>query len=578
MPAFNLAPARRAGYSRGAGEGMIMEGMTREASRGSGWLRGRAATVRGRLAAAVGLGEVSGILLVLLTGLLARVADQAIFRHASLSSLLPLFGAALGVIFLRAAVTAAARRAAFACASSVKKDLRTRCVRRMEALGPLALTGMRAGEIAHVTVDAVEALDGYFSKYLPQRAIASLLPFTILAVVFPLDWISGLVLILTAAFLPVSMIVIGDQAHERNQRLWGRLAQMSGRFLDILQGLSTVRMFGAARREMAEIERASGDYRTLTLSVLRVAFLSSFMLELISAVSIAIVAVISGVRLLHGTMAFGTAWFILLAAPEYFLTLRALGTFYHSRMEAMSAAAQVEAFLGNGDDGSGRREPARGRPCPADRAPALVFRDVTFSYGPVPLLRGLNIQVGPAERVALAGHSGAGKSTLISLLLGFARPQAGSIEVDGLPLGDLDLEQWRRLVAWLPQRPTLFHGTVRDNVLLGRFSASETEVRKAMELARISELALDAPVGEAGQGVSSGQAQRIALARLFLRSSARVVLLDEPTAHLDPRSAALVSESIQELSRGRTTMVVTHREQTAAGMDRLITMPEGRPA
>jgi ATP-binding cassette subfamily C protein CydD len=571
MPGFNLAPAWRAGYSRDAMQGPV------QTPGSSGWLRGRATTVRGRLAVAVALGELSGILLVLLTGLLARVADQVIFRHAPSSSLLPLFGGALGVILLRAAVTAAAKRAAFACASSVKKDLRTRCVRRMEALGPLALGGMRAGEIAHITVDAVEALDGYFSRYLPQRAIATLLPFTILAVVFPLDWISGLVLVLTAAFLPVSMIVIGDQAHERNQRLWGRLAQMSGRFLDILQGLSTVRMFGAARREIAEIERTSGDYRTLTLSVLRVAFLSSFMLELISAVSIAIVAVISGVRLLHGTMAFGTAWFILLAAPEYFLTLRALGTFYHSRMEAMSAAAQVEAFLGDGDDGSGRPQAARGRPVPAARAPALALHEVTFSYGVVPLLRELNLQVAPGEHVALAGHSGAGKSTLISLLLGFAHPQAGRIEVDGLPLGELDLEQWRQLVSWLPQRPTLFHGTVRDNVLLGRSGASGEDVRRAMDLARISELSPDAPVGEAGQGVSSGQGQRIALARLFLRREARVVLLDEPTAHLDPGNAALVSESIQELTRGRTTIVVTHREQTAAGMDRLVTMPEGRP-
>jgi len=301
------------------------------------------------------------------------------------------------------------------------------------------------------------------------------------------------------------------------------------------------------------------------------------MLELISAVSIAIVAVISGFRLLHDTMAFGTAWFILLAAPEYFLTLRALGTFYHSRMEAMSAAAQIESFLESpGDDGSGRLQPGPGRSRPITKAPALAFRQVTFSYGAAPLLSGLTLKVGSGEHVALAGQSGAGKSTLLFLLLGFARPQSGLIEIDGLPLGEMDLEEWRRHIAWLPQRPTLFHGSVRDNVLLGRPSASEADLRSAMVLARIDELSPDAPVGEAGQGVSSGQAQRIALARLFLRSP-HVVLLDEPTAHLDARSAALVSESIQELSRGRTTILVTHREETAAGMDRLVTMPGGRP-
>jgi ATP-binding cassette, subfamily C, bacterial CydD len=541
----------------------------------SGWLRGHAAPVRGRLAAAVTLGELSGILFILQTGLLARVAEGAIFRHASLTSLLPLFGSALAVILVRAAVTAAARRAAFSCASSVKTDLRRRCFRRLETLGPLTLAGMRAGEIAHVAVDAVEALDGYFSKYLPQRAIASLLPFTILAVVFPLDWISGLVLVVTAVFLPVSMIVIGDQAHERNQRLWGRLSQMSGRFLDILQGLSTVRMFGAARREIAEIEQASDEHRVLTLSVLRVAFLSSFMLELISAVSIAIVAVISGFRLLHGTMAFGTAWFILLAAPEYFLTLRALGTFYHSRMEALSASAQIQAFLGNGDEDTGRPGPSVRPPRRISAAPAIRLRDVGFSYGDAPLLTGVNLEVSPGERIALAGPSGSGKSTLISLLLGFARPQSGSIQLDDIPLGSLDLEEWRSLVAWLPQRPTLFHGTVRYNILMGRPDASEADLRSAMEQARITELAADAAVGEAGQGVSSGQAQRIALARLFIRSPL-VILLDEPTAHLDTRNAELVSESIHELTRGRTTILVTHRAETAEGMDRVVVMPGSR--
>ena len=572
-----------------------MAGTVPEAPASSAWLRGHAASVRGRLTATVLLGELSGILLIAQTGLLARVADAAIFRHAALSTLLPWFAAALAAILARAAITAATRRTAFSCASAVKTELRRRCVRRLSDLGPVALAGMRAGEVAHVTVDAVEALDGYFSRYLPQRAIASLLPFTILAVVFPLDWISGLVLVLTAVFLPVSMIVIGDQAHERNQRLWGRLAQMSGRFLDLLQGLSTVRMFGAARREAAEIERTSNEYRVLTLSVLRVAFLSSFMLELISAVSIAIVAVISGFRLLHGTMAFERAWFILLAAPEYFLTLRALGTFYHSRMEAMSAAEQVSAFLGAGaapgDDGTPSPAPPRAPVRSITSAPELHFQEVGFSYGTSPLLSGVSLRIAAGEHVALSGPSGCGKSTLLALLLGFSRPQAGAILVDGRPLSELDLREWHRLVAWLPQRPTMFHGTVRENLLLGLGGGvdreggvgrpgaghSEAELRAAMAAARLEELPLDAPVGEFGQGLSTGQAQRLALARLFLRSP-HVVLLDEPTAHLDADNAALVSQGILELARGRTTILVTHRPETAAGMDRLVTLPGGHPA
>jgi ATP-binding cassette subfamily C protein CydD len=544
----------------------------------------RSSTVRGRLAVAVALGETAGILLVLQTGLLARIVDAVIFRRSPLAPLLPLFAAALAIILLRAAATAAAKRTATACASRVKRELRAECVAHIEAIGPLALAARHAGEIAHVTVDAVEALDAYVGKYLPQRAIASLLPFTILAVVFPLDWISGLVLVLTAVFLPLSMIVIGDQAHERSQRLWARLALMSGRFLDILQGLATVRLFGAARREAAEIERASSEYRTLTMSVLRVAFLSSFMLELISAVSIAIVAVVSGFRLLQGTMAFSPAYFILLVAPEYFLTLRTLGTLYHSRMEAMSAAEQIQGFLGDTESGAAPEaaplaQPADGSPSPPPRritrAPAITFRDVVFSYGAGPVLDGLCMEVATGEHVALMGPSGTGKSTLLALLNRFATPRQGGIEIDGVPLESLDVREWRRTVAWLPQRPTLFHGSMRDNVRLGRRDATEEEIRRAVRLARAEEIPLDASVGEAGQGLSTGQAQRVALARLFLREPL-LVLLDEPTAHLDLENAALVSEGIGELSRGRTTILVTHRAESAAGMDRIIQLGSHR--
>ena len=559
----------------------------------SGWLRHHASPVRGGLAAAVALGELSGILLVLQTGLLALIVNAVIFGHSAAAPLLPLFAAALGAIVLRAAAAAAAKRTGAACASRVKRQLRAECVARIERIGPLALAGMHAGEIAHVTVDAVEALDAYVSKYLPQRAIASLLPFTFLAVVFPLDWISGLVLVLTAVFLPLSMIVIGDQAHEKNQRLWARLALMSGRFLDILQGLATVRIFGAARREAAEIERAAREHRALTMAVLRVAFLSSFMLELISAVSIAIVAVISGFRLLQGTMAFSPAYFILLVAPEYFLTLRTLGTLYHSRMEAMSAAEQIQAFLEppTGAAAAPGEASAPGPALPAGpalwaspvpgasrrilRAPAVAFRDVDFAYGAAPVLAGLSLEIGSGEHVALTGPSGAGKSTLIALLNRFARAHRGTIEIDGVPLLALPIQEWRRIVAWLPQRPTLFHGSVGDNVRLGRSDASDQDVRRALSRARVDEITPDTPVGEAGQELSTGQAQRVALARLFLRSPL-LVLLDEPTAHLDAESAARVSESIQELSRGRTTILVAHRMESAAGMDRLVVISGGK--
>ena len=553
------------------------------------WLGDRSRPARRNLALTVACGELSGILLILQTSLLVKIGSGVMFTRAGLSSLLPLFAALLGVILFRALVTWASRRAAFECASGAKQALRRELVRHVQAIGPLALVHMHAGEIATTTVDAVEALDAYFSKYLPQRAIATLLPFTILAVVFPLDWISGLVLVLTAIFLPLNMIVIGEESHARNQRLWAKLARMSGHFLDALQGLATLKMFGAARREAAEIARSSEEHRTLTMSVLRVAFLSSFMLELISSVSIALVAILCGLRLLSASMQFAPGYFILLIAPEYFLTLRALGTFYHSRMEAVSAADQVRALLQAGPvkpppqalraAGKSRQQGARGTAPGAPRAPSVAFEGVSFAYDARLVLQGVTFSVQPGEHVAVLGESGAGKSTLLSLLLGFAVPDSGRLVIDGEDLRELDSRAWLDTVAWLPQRPTLFHGTLRENITLGRPGAGEREIQEAIRLSHAAEFiermpaGLHTRVGEGGQGLSMGQIQRVALARLFLRDPG-LVLLDEPTAHLDPESERLVNEGIFGLSAGRTVVLVTHRP--APGVDRSVTLEAGR--
>jgi len=556
----------------------------------STWLRDRSRPARRNLALTVALAELSGILLILQTSLLVQIGNGVMFKGNGLPGLLPLFGALLGVILLRVAVTWASRRAAFECASAAKQTLRKELARTLLDIGPIALAGMHAGEIATTAVDAVEALDAYFSKYLPQRAIATLLPFTILAVVFPLDWISGLVLVLTAVFLPLNMIVIGEESHARNQRLWGKLARMSGRFLDALQGLAAVKMFGAARREAAEIARSSEEYRTMTMSVLRVAFLSSFMLELISSVSIALVAILCGLRLLSASMQFAPGYFILLIAPEYFLTLRTLGTFYHSRMEAASAAEQVRALLRAGSTrdpqdsapaaNTAVRPAARAAP-PARHSRTVAFEGVSFAYDARPILEEVTFTVSPREHVAVLGASGAGKSTLLSLLLGFAAPDRGRLLIDGQDLRELDQRVWLDTVAWLPQRPTLFHGTLRENIILGRPSAGDHEIQDAIRLSHAFEFiermpdGLHTRVGEGGQGLSLGQLQRVALARLFLRDPG-LVLLDEPTAHLDAESEHLVNAGIRILAEGRTMVLVTHRPAT--GVDRVLALAAGRVA
>lgn len=561
-----------------------MEGLTH-------WLRERGQPARRQLAFTVTLGEVSGILLILQTALLVYIGNGVIIERRGLPFLVPYFCGLVAVIALRSLATWGTKRAAFECASIVKRRVRRGLIDGLRTIGPTVLARMHTGEVASVVVDAVESLEGYYAGYLPQRAIATILPFTVLAVVFPLDWISGLVLVLTAVFLPLSMIVIGEEAHERNQRLWATLARISGRFLDALRGLATVKMFGASRRERAEIERSSDDYRLATMSVLRVAFISSFMLELVTAVSIAIVAVLTGLRLLSGAMRFTPGYFILLIAPEYFLTLRALGTQYHARMEAASAAEHIRALLekttGAGEAAAMGRAPAEERPGPspsgtvrgaaapgagrggaASEGAAVELTDVSFAYSGRPVLQGLSFFVTAGERIALVGPSGCGKSTILNLLLGFARPTQGLVAIGGRDVRSMSRNELNETIAWLPQRPTLFHGSIRYNIALGRPEADDRSIALAARMAHVEEFAerlpagLDTLVGEGGLGLSAGQTQRVALARLFLRSP-RLLLLDEPTAHLDAASEELVNGSIRKLAAGRTMITVTHRLASA---------------
>ena len=529
-----------------------------------------------RLAVAIGL--MSGLLLVVQAWLLAGVIDAVVFDAAVLAQVMPGLWGLLALFAVRAVLTWASEQAAFHAAVRVKLQLREMLYRHVQKLGPAWLSGERSGDLVNTLSDGVEALEAYYAQYLPAVSLMALVPLAILVFVFPRDWIAGLVMVFTAPLIPVFMILIGKGAEQRNQRQWRQLALMSAHFLDVIQGLTTLRLFNASRREAQVIARISDQYRQGTMSVLRIAFLSSFVLEFFSTVSIAIVAVLVGFRLYWGDMAFADGLFVLLLAPEFYLPLRNMGTRYHARMEAIGAAERMVDILNTPvTESAGRSAEA-----PDLGQTGLRFEAVAFRYPDGrQALQDLHLTIDPGETLALVGPSGAGKTTLINLLMGFLQPQDGRILAGGTPLQTIDIAVWRRQLAWLPQRPQLFPGSVSDNIRLGRPEADGQAVRRAAALAQADDFiealpqGWDTPVGEGGHGLSGGQVQRIALARAFLRD-APLVLLDEPTANLDVDSEARVQAALRTLAAGRTLVVIAHRLSTVRDADRIAVLDSGR--
>jgi len=544
------------------------------------WLRAQRSLTGHWLSLAVGLGVLGGLLIIGQAWLLARVLDAVLFSGAGLTQVKPWLWAMLGLFPLRAALSWGSEQAAFQGALRVKLHLREALYAKLQQLGPIGLGNARSGDVANSLTDGVEALEAYYARYLPALALMAAVPLAILAVLWPLDWLSGLILLLTAPLIPLFMILIGQGAERLNQRQWRRLTQLSAHFLEVIQGLTTLKMLNASRREVETVARLSDAYRQSTMAVLRVAFLSSLILEFFATVSIAVVAVSIGFRLFWGQMEFLHGFFVLLLAPELYLPLRNLGAQYHARMAAIGAAERLIEIL----ESPGQAPTPLGIPTPDLRRALIRFQEVSYSYpGKRPALDRLSLEIRPGERLALVGPSGAGKSTVVNLLLGFARPDAGQIWVGDRPLKDLDLEAWRRHLAWVPQTPRLFHGTLLDNIRLGRPEATLEEVQAAAQLARAASFIERLPqayqtlVGERGQGLSGGEIRRIALARAFLRD-APLVILDEPTASLDRESERQVAAGIERLAEGRTLVTIAHRLASVRRADRVLVLHQGRVA
>ncbi|KAA0895480.1 thiol reductant ABC exporter subunit CydD [Oryzomonas rubra] len=535
--------------------------------------------VKPTLLLAVGLGIASGFVLIAQALIVAGLVHRVMIDGSGYREVLPQLLWLPPLMLARAGLSWVSERVAFAASATIRQEVRNDLFQRLLDAGPLQLKGDRAGEVATVIVDGVEALEGYYSRYLPHLAVMAVVPLSILAAVVPADWISAGIMLFTAPFIPFFTILIGRGAERLNQRQWQTLARLGGYFLDRVNGLATLRMFNASRREAEMIARISDDYRRATMSVLYMAFLSALVLEFFATVSVALMAVVIGFRLLKGGMAFQDGFTVLLLAPEFYLPLRLMGNYYHARMEAIGAAERIFSLL----DTPPAPRPAAPRPLPPISPLRICLEDVRFRYAPdsPPVIDGVTLNLAPGERVALVGPSGAGKSTLAALLLGFALPEHGRVLVNGVDLAQCDPDQWRCHVAWVPQSPHLFHGTIGDNIRLGRRDATDTDVLQAASRARCGEFiarlphGLDTVIGEQGAGLSGGQARRIALARVFLKDSP-LIITDEPTAGLDAHSETLVREALGELAQGRTVLSIAHRLATLEDADRVVVMSGGR--
>jgi ATP-binding cassette subfamily C protein CydD len=545
----------------------------------AGWLKTQTPFAGNRLKLAVALGTLSGWLLILQAGCLAQAVSGVIFEHRTLSQVMPWLWALLAIFIARAVLAWASERAAHDAAQRVKLSLRKSLTGKLHKLGPAWLNEQRTGDLVNTLSDGIEALEAYYARFLPAISLMALVPLSILAFVFPIDWISGLLMLGTAPLIPFFMILIGKGAERRNQKQWRQLAHMSAHFLDTLQGLTSLKLFNASRREAAMIARISDDYRRATLSVLRIAFLSAFALEFFATVSIAIVAVLIGFRLFWGELDFLYGFFVLLLAPEFYLPMRNMGSHYHARMEAIGASEKIIEIL---DTPLPDKTTEQKEPLSLQGHIGLHLNGLGFTYPDGRrALQGVNLTIKPGERVAIVGPSGAGKSTLLNLLLGFQQPGEGEIRINGQPLTRLDPATWRAQLAWVPQRAHLFHGSLSDNIRLAHPGADQAAVEQAARLAQIHDFILTLPqgydtlVGEGGQGLSGGQIQRIALARAFLKD-APLVILDEATAHLDLESETKIHQAIETLSAGRTLIMVAHRLRTVRALPRILVLDQGQ--
>lgn len=549
------------------------------------WLRTQQTPIKKQLHLNILLAGISSVVLVAQTWLLATLLHNLIMLHKDRHELIPHFIGLMIAFALRALILWLREKIGFTCGRQLRNHIRRQILEKIHRVGPAVINNKPAGSWATLMLEQVENLHNFYARYLPQQMLSVIVPVVILIAVFPLNWVAGLILLITAPLIPIFMILVGLAAADSSQRNMATLARLSGQFLDRLRGLETLRLFDRTFEQTEQIERRTEDFRKTTMDVLKMAFLSSAVLEFFTSVSIAIMAVYFGFSFL-GQIEFGAydstsitlfvGFFCLILAPEFYQPLRDLGTYYHDRSAAIGAADAIVEFLEQEEI-----TPHSEQQIVPNIQSAVEIRAenlIVLSPQGNPLTQALNFTLAAQSHSALVGQSGAGKTSLMNVLLGFL-PYQGSLTINGTELNRLNPSQWRRHIAWVGQNPLLLQGTIKENLLLGEIQASDEEIDQALIQAHAKEftdkLGLDCEIKDGGVGVSVGQAQRLAIARALLRKG-QILLLDEPTASLDAQSENQVLQALNQISRTQTTLMITHRIEDLKQCDQILVMQQGQ--